>query len=183
MKANLKATVDYILQDEGPEFNRGGSEPGGGSKYGISLTVLREVEPGATLARLGTLGMDDAGKIYATHILPTIRFDELPPGVDYRMADIRTNLGQTGSVQLLELVLGRWPLTGKFSDDMVASLRLQPLSMIYSLSAAWISKKHESPNWGPSPITKTGYGHGWSNRNLRATQRALQMAVAGGALI
>ncbi len=176
MRANLKQTINYILQDEGPEFNRGGSEPGGGSKYGISMTVLQEVKPGAILDDLGKLGLDDAGEIYATHILPTVRFDELPSGVDYRTADVRTNLGLTGCVNLLELVVGRWPLTGKFDDNlMIALIRTDQISLVHAISAAWIAKKHESPNWETSLITRTGYGHGWTNRNVRATSRALDI--------
>lgn len=177
MKADTETTVNYILDDEGPEFNAGGSEPGGGSKFGISMTVLWEVKPKATLHDLSQLTRDDAAQVYVTHIMPTIRFDELPPGVDYRLMDIRTNLGLTGCVNLLELTLGRWPLVGRLGDDLMTHVNhdVEPRLLIYALSAAWISKKHESPNWGPSPITKSGYGHGWSNRNVRATARALGM--------
>lgn len=177
MKADTETTVNYILDDEGPEFNAGGSEPGGGSKFGISMTVLLEVTPKALLSDLARLTRDGAAQIYVTHIMPTIRFDELPPGVDYRLMDIRTNLGLTGSLQLLELVMQRWPLTGRMSDGLMQGVLAwgEPKFLVYALSAAWVSKKHESPNWNPSPITKTGYGHGWSNRNIRATSRALGM--------
>lgn len=176
MKTSIDSTLDFILQDEGAEFNKGGSEPGGGSKYGVSLTVYREVRPGATLDDLSGLTRADAEHIYASHILPQIRFDELPVGVDYRFADIRVNLGQTGAVNLLELIAGRWPLTGKMDDALVTFCSLhKPDALVLSLSAAWIAKKHESPNWGPSPQTKTGYGHGWSNRNVAATRRAGKM--------
>lgn len=177
MKTSTDQTVEFILQDEGAEFNRGGSEPGGGSKYGVSLTVYREVLPGATLDNLAGLTKAEAAHIYINHILPQIRFDELPVGVDYRFADIRVNLGQTGSVNLLELVLQRWPLTGKMDDGLIAAVRNTADSLVLALSAAWIAKKHESPNWGPSPQTKNGYGHGWSNRNIEATRRAIGMLL------
>lgn len=179
MKTSASQTIDWILEDEGPEFNRSSGEPGGGSKYGVSLTAYREAgNPTTTLDQLAVLTKGQAAEFYLNHVLPQIRFDELPVGVDYRFADIRVNLGQTGAVNLLELVLGRWPLTGRMDDDLLAQVQrpfnhLDDDSLILALSAAWIAKKHESPNWGPSPQTKTGYGHGWSNRNVRATQRAL----------
>lgn len=174
MKQNTKATVDFILQDEGPEFNKGGSEPGGGSKFGISMTVLREVRPAATLDQLAVLSHDEAATIYSGHILPQIRFDDLPAGIDYRFADIRVNLGQTGAMALMDLLVQRWPMPGKMDDIVVAWLKIQdPEVVIMGLSMAWLAKKHESPNWNPSPITKTGYGHGWMNRDIAATKRAL----------
>lgn len=176
MKSSTTQAVDFILTDEGPEFNKGGSEPGGGSKFGVSLTVMRELNKGATLDSLSVLTRDEASKVYSSHILPQVRFDELPVGVDYRFADIRVNLGQTGAVNLLELIAQRWPLTGKMDDDLVAKAHLfDPSALVFALSAAWIAKKHESPNWNPSPQTKTGYGHGWINRNINALRRAMLM--------
>lgn len=177
MIASINQAVGFILQDEGPEFNKGGSEPGGGSKYGVSLTAYREAgHATATLDQLSKLTKEQAAEFYINMILPQIRFNDLPVGVDYRFADIRVNLGQTGAVNLLELIAGRWPLTGKMDDELITFCSLhKPDALVLSLSAAWIAKKHESPNWGPSPQTKTGYGHGWSNRNVAATRRAMLM--------
>lgn len=176
MKANLEKTVSYILESEGPEFNRGGSEPGGGSKYGVSLTAYREVAAHATLDDLSRLTRQQAFDFYATHILPQVRFDDLPSGVDYRLADIRVNLGQTGATTLVELIVQRWPMTGKFDDALSAWLQSHdPKAVILLLSTAWIAKKRENVNWNPSPITKTGYGHGWTNRNIAATAQALAL--------
>lgn len=177
MKTSTMQAVNWILEDEGPEFNRNAGEPGGGSKYGVSLTAYREAgHPGFTLDQLGALTRDQAATFYTSVILPQIRFDELPVGVDYRVADIRVNLGQTGCVQLLELIAADWPFSGKFDDALLVELHKQESgALILALSAAWLAKKHESPNWGPSPQTKIGYGHGWWNRDQRAFHHALDM--------
>lgn len=178
MKTSTMQSVNWILEDEGPEFNRSAGEPGGGSKFGVSLTAYREAgRPNFTLDQLGALTKVDAMAFYSATILPQIRFDELPVGIDYRVADIRVNLGQTGCINLLELCAGFWwPLTGKLDERLLQAVHAEePGALILALSAAWLAKKHESPNWGPSPQTKTGYGHGWWNRDQRAFKRALGM--------
>lgn len=178
MKSSTQQAVNWILEDEGPEFNRSAGEPGGGSIYGVSLTAYREAgHSDFTLDQLGALSRDQAAAFYSDTILPQIRFDELPVGVDYRIADIRVNLGQTGCINLLELCVGFWwPLTGKLDDRLMQAVHTEePGALILAISAAWLAKKHESPNWGPSPLTRTGYGHGWWNRDQRAIKRALDM--------
>ena len=181
MRVNRQAALGFILNDEGDELNIGGSEPGGGSRFGLSITFLSEYRhkhglASATIDDLKALSEVSAAAIYAETLLDPIRFDELPAGVDYRLADIATNLGLTGGPTALQLALGMWPLTGIMdAATMAAVSKVEPKALVSSLSAVWIATKHTSPNWGPSPITKNGYGHGWSARNQRATARALAM--------
>ena len=183
MLSNRQAALSFILEDEGDELNIGGSEPGGGSRYGLSIAFLtdyrrKQGQPAATIADLKALTSDSAGQIYSDTLLAPIRFDELPAGVDYRLADITTNLGLTGGPTALQLALGMWPLTGAMDDATMAAVKAaEPMGLVKALSAVWIATKHTSPNWNPSPITKSGYGHGWSNRNARATARALAMVT------
>lgn len=185
MDANLKTALGYILDDEGPELNVGGSEPGGGSKYGVSMTVLAEWNKAhglsvPTLSDLGRMTPDLAGAIYTARFATPIMFGRLPGGVDYRLLDVCVNLGIAGGVSLLQVVLGIWQAPGAIDDATVMAISGVPAqSLVMQIGAAWIAKKHESPNWFPSPITKTGYGHGWSNRNARATARALSLIGAG----
>lgn len=182
MQANTAKALAYILEDEGAEFNVSPGEPGGASKYGVSVVALsdwnkKHGKPAATIVDVGNMTPDLAGQIYTADYLDPIRFNDLPPGVDYRLADIAVNLGVTGGITALQLALGMWPLTGIMDSATMAMLKGDPKSLILSLSAAWIAKKHESPSWGPSSVTKNGYGHGWSNRNIAATRRAIAMVM------
>lgn len=179
--ANLAQALAFIDQDEGPELNVGGSEPGGSSKHGVSMTVLQEWHkanglPPPTMDDMRAVDAVLAGKIYTANFAAPIRFNDLPAGPDYRLLDISVNLGVAGGISALQLALGIWPVTGIMSDVLVALAKAKPpRELIAALSAVWVSKKHESPNWNPSPITKTGYGHGWTARNIRATARALSL--------
>lgn len=173
MLENTAKALAYILEDEGAEFNVSASEPGGASKYGVSVVALsdwnkKNGKPPATIADVGDMTPDLAGQIYTADYLDAIRFNDLPAGVDYRLADIAVNLGVTGGITALQLALGMWPLTGIMDAATLAMLKGDAKTIILSLSAAWIAKKHESASW------KT-YGHGWSNRNVAATARAIAM--------
>lgn len=179
MNKNRTAALDMILVSEGPELNISPNEPGGASKYGVSVDFLTDYnktvgKPRATVAAISDLTEADARVIYSSMLLDKLRFDELPSGVDYRFIDIATNLGMSGGPKLLQLCLRMWPLTNQMDDATITNVgKEDPTSLVKMLSAAWIAKKAESPNWGPSPVTKSGYGHGWTNRNVAATQAAL----------
>lgn len=182
--ANLAAALAFIDQDEGPELNIGGSEPGGSSKHGVSMTVLQEWHaahglPAPTMDDMRAVDAALAGQIYTARFAEPIRFNDLPGGVDYRLLDIAVNLGVAGGITALQLALSAWPITGVLDVATLAQAqRSEPKVLVMALSAVWITKKHDSPNWYPSPITKTGFGHGWTNRNARATTRALTLIGA-----
>lgn len=179
--ANRAKALDYILASEDGTLNLAKTEPGGASRWGVSVDYLTDYHrkiglPAATIADVTALTRDDAIKVYNAMLLNPLRFDELPSGVDYRLADITTNQGSTGGPTLLQLAIGMWPISGKMDDATMALVaRSDPKALIQALSAAWIATKHCSPNWGPSDVTKNGFGHGWSNRNIAANKQALDM--------
>lgn len=173
MRSNLNASLTYVLSDEGSGLNLSASEPGGASKYGVSLTALDDWykvlnHPRATVADVAAIDDAKARAFYAARFCEPIRFDELPVGVDYRLLDIEINLGPTGGILALQAALGQ-PATGKMSDALLAKAKAQPADkLIQALSDAWMAKKRQSSSWSK-------YGPGWTNRNTRATARALAM--------
>jgi len=182
MKANRIITLNSILQWEGSDLNTSPNEPGGASKFGISVDFLDDYHkkhgwPRADIPHVALLTKDDAMLIYNEMLLDPLHFDDLPTGVDFRMADLTTNLGMTGGPNLLQLCLGMFPLTGAVDKQTINLVQaIDPKALVIALSAAWIAVKHQSPNWGPHPpITKSGFGHGWSNRNNAQRDAALAL--------
>ena len=183
MKENRDIALAYILKWEDMSLNLSPNEPGGASKGGVSVDYLTDYYRAIGLARkaeiadVTVLTEADVRKVYGVMLLDALRFDELPSGVDYALADVEVNSGSTGGVWVLQLALGMWPLTGILDAATMAAVQTEdPKSLVKAIRAAWISKKHESPNWGPNPpITKNGFGHGWSNRNIDARALALGM--------
>lgn len=176
MNSNLAQALAWVDLDEGPELNIGPSEPGGSSKHGVSMTVLQEWHkkkglPPPTMDDMAAVDSVLAGQIYTENSAAPIRFDSLEGGVDYRLLDLAVNLGPTGAVLALQMCLLLWPVTGVMDDaTLAAANKVDAKVLVSALSAFWISKKHEAPSW-------TTYGHGWTNRNIRATSRAVSLII------
>lgn len=181
MKSNRDSALTAILQWEGSDVTLGPSEPGGASKYGISVSFLSDYRkrynlPEATIADVEALDESTARLIYSETLLDPIRFDEMPLGVDYRIADLCVNLGISGGATLTQVAIGHWPLTSLFDDTTLAAIGLSdPKVLIYELGAAWLAKKHEAPGWYTSPNAPKGFGHGWTNRRVATDQLAVSM--------
>ena len=174
MDKNQDAALDLIMRWEGPEINESPTEPGGISKYGISLTAYADYckvkkYDAPTMDNIRELTEEQARSWYAFWWLPQIRFDDMPSGVDLRLADISVNLGVRGAINLLEMSLNMFPLTGVLDDSVVSNVNKQDAkALIHALSTGWLAIKHTSPNW-------VKFGHGWSNRNLAVTAQALDL--------
>lgn len=181
MKIDRVIATRLLLESEGPELNIGGSEPGGASRYGISVDALtshnaRHGRRPATVEDIRQMTEEFAGAIYNEDFADVIRFDELPAGVDYVMLNNCANLGVHGGVSLARAVFGFWQDGSVVDDALLTAIKsLSAEIAVRMLGAAWIAKKHESRNWYPSAITRTGYGHGWTVRYLRVDRDARKM--------
>lgn len=174
MRDNWPRAVSLLLVSEGSELNVGGSEPGGASRYGVSVAALSDLHgrlglPPVTVKTIENLVEAQAGDFYQQVTARACRFDDLSVGVDYAMLDITANLGPSGGAWLLQNVLGQWPLNSTISDATVLAASLvDPKILVYALGAAWMAKKRESSGWSKS-------GHGWTNRMVRVRGDALAM--------
>jgi lysozyme family protein len=176
MIGNRTQALAYIDEDEGPEVNVSPSEPGGISCRGVSLTVLQEYHaahglPKATADDVRKMTAELAGEVYSWRFLDPIRFDELPNGIDYRIADCAITLGLTGACVATQMALAMWPVTGKMDDTTIGALHAEdPRVVVAALDAAWITWKH-----GQGADGWATHGHGWMNRVRRVRDRSIQM--------
>ncbi len=173
MKASWPQSIAYVLENEGAEINRSSSEPGGISKYGVSLETYRESCAASGLPRpsadtIAALTADQAAAFYRSYFADHILFDYLPAGVDYRLLDITVNLGRSGGPALLAGVVG---LSGSMSELAAAAAGHDAAELIKALGAAWLAKKQAGGGWAK-------YGRGWTNRSVEAEGRALAMIAA-----
>jgi lysozyme family protein len=174
MKANWDMSWPLLLVTEGPEVNIGGTEPGGASHFGVSVSALTDLRkkqglPPATVDVVRNLTAQDAAAFYRAVTAEVCRFDDLAVGVDYRMLDIFANLGPTGGARLVCVTLGIWPTADTVTDTVMGEIgKHDPEVLVVALGAAWLSKKHESPGWAKS-------GHGWTNRANRVNGDAIRM--------
>jgi lysozyme family protein len=168
MQSNLAQSLTYITGDEGPELNVSPDEPGGASKWGVTLTDLSEVRGKVcTVDDVGALTQDDANAIFSTRFAVPIHFNDLPSGVDYRMLDCAVTLGITGSIEALQMCLAMWPTTGAMDAPTLAAVNAATSAvLVLQLDAAWLTWKRmlEADGWSK-------YGRGWTNRVLKVRAR------------
>lgn len=179
MEKNTQEALDLILRWEGPEINIANSEPGGISKYGISLQTyndycIKNKLPRPDMNTIANMPEDKAREFYKDAFLPAIKFNNLPEGVDIRMADCSISLGITGAINLLCMALRQYPLLNTMTDELIAlASNTDPCSLISCLSTGWIAEKHTKAN----TTSWNTFGNGWSKRNTAVTNQCLSHYV------
>ena len=176
-------TIANVLQWEGPEVNVSKDEPGGISKYGVSLQTYtdfckRANLPVPTFETIKNFTQEDASLFYKNYFAANIDFDDLPTGVDFRLMDIVVNLGMNGAHKLVSAITDQWIPSNPNSIASYFTGR-NPVNMINALSTGWISIKSTSPHWYVTdPKLGNSYGHGWTKRNI--AQRTIALGMVTG---
>lgn len=174
MNASLDKSLDFIIRWEGPEINESPGEPGGISKYGVSLTAYQEAgHPHATKDDIRILTEENARAFYSVRAA-AVRFDELPAGVDLAALNLAVTTGVTGAAIILQMTVDIWLSTGKFDDLTVSTLKgADGKLIVHAAGSAWLAWKARSD----STLTEWGkYQHGWINRDRDFRSTALAMA-------
>ena len=184
--SNWKQAFDWVMQSEGAEINISPNEPGGISKYGVSLQTYAEwckkqgkAKP--TFDTIKNMDKPTAMIFYKSAFADVFRFDQLASGVDYRMFDVSVNLGINGGIKLLAAVVGEWstldPAVIVKAANKISARQLCPL-----LGAGWIAIKSTRDTWQYKTVDGKqvkGYGHGWINRRNFADTNALKLITGG----
>lgn len=93
--ATFERAIPVVLQHEGSDFTDDPADPGGATKYGITLNTLRIDMPGATVDDVRNLTRDDAVAIYRERYWTSL-FDTLDQQVATKIFDARVNCGGLG---------------------------------------------------------------------------------------
>jgi lysozyme family protein len=146
------------------------SDPGGPTKFGITLAVYRRyAKPGAKAADIKAMRLDEAKAIYRRHYWDALRCDELPAGVDYAVFDYGVNSGVGRAAKVLQRVCGvkddgvLGPLT------MAAVARQESKALIHAICDERLRFLRSLKTWRV-------FGRGWSRRVDEVRTSALAMA-------
>jgi lysozyme family protein len=105
-KGNLARVMPHVFAHEGGYVDHP-DDPGGATKYGITLGTLRAWRRRPLgKADVQALSAAEATAIYETIYAKAIRFDDLPPGLDYAVLDLAINSGPKRAAELLQRMLG-----------------------------------------------------------------------------
>lgn len=173
MQADLDHCLDLIGTAEAGYVNHP-RDPGGPTNHGITLKTLAawRGKP-VTIADVQALTEAEARQIMDAQYASLVRFDVLPPGLDYAVLDTSVNSGPDRAVKLLQAALG---MTGQDVDGVFGVHTKSVLDgapdvdgVITTYCAARLAFMQRLRTWGT-------FGHGWSARVQRVQSEAMMMA-------
>jgi lysozyme family protein len=165
--ADFKQAIPLILLHEGEEYTNDPADPGGPTKWGVTIPDLPR---GATAADIEALTRDQAKAIYLAKYWNHLRGDEIP---QQQVADIYFDIavaqGLEGSTDIMRRALGLRPRDnqwGKLDDETLNAIKSKGLSGMMQLAfdflgacdAVRIERVHASPS-----LVK--FLPGWLRRN------------------
>lgn len=158
-QSTFDQVIEYVIDDEGDELNLSPNEPGGASRYGVSLdTLTKYLGRKATLADLRAMSPETAKQVYRKLYWDAIGASQLPIGLNYAAFDFAVNSG----VAVVD---------GKGADDYLnrAMIAVGIENQINKLCDLRLERMRASPDWQK-------YKNGWSARVARVRSRALSLA-------
>lgn len=105
MTDRFQIAVAFVLEKEGGLVNDP-KDPGGTTKYGISLRFLKGVVPYATPVTVQDLSRETAIELYREHFWEICECPALPAGLDLAVFDCAVNQGPRTARRLLQRALG-----------------------------------------------------------------------------
>lgn len=119
--SNAVSSINRILISEGSEYTNDPEDPGGPTKYGITIYDTRlYVKKNATAADVKALTRDVAVHIYDEKYWNALNCDALPSGLDYTLVDYGVNSGIARAGRVLRQILGLptndWHVTQEVLD-------------------------------------------------------------------
>lgn len=104
---DFQTAVDLVLAHEGGRVDNP-KDPGGRTNMGVTQAVYTawRKKKGLPLRDVWAMSRNEAVEIYKTQYFDAVRFDDLPPGLGYAVADFAVHSGAVRAVKELQLLLG-----------------------------------------------------------------------------
>lgn len=168
--SNFEAALARLLAHEGGYSNHP-SDPGGPTKYGITIADYRKyVKAGATAADVKAMTVAQAKAIYRARYWDAQHCDDLPAGVDYAVFDYGVNSGIGRSGKVLRRQLKLPDTTHKVSDEVIAAAgRADAAALVAAICDERLRFLKALKTW---PV----FGKGWGRRVAEVRAAALAMA-------
>ncbi|WEK50298.1 MAG: glycosyl hydrolase 108 family protein [Candidatus Kaistia colombiensis] len=171
MRGNLDKCLRLIFGSEGGFVNNP-KDPGGATKYGITAATLgawRKLGRAATPDEVKRLQLAEAAAILEGQYARSIRFDDLPAGIDYAVLDFAVNSGPGQAAKTLQRVLGV-PADGIIGERTLQAIRAaDSAKLIDAYLDARLAFLKRLKTW-PT------FGKGWSRRLAEVRDGSLRMA-------
>jgi lysozyme family protein len=170
---NRERVLELIFGHEG-RYSNHPNDPGGPTMFGITAATLgnaRGLGRKATVEEVKALRLSEAREILSSQYLDTVKFDDLPPGLDYAVADFSVNSGPAQAVKTLQRVLGV-DHDGVVGVQTLKAIAERPVGvLIINYQAARLAFMEGLDNW-------SSFKKGWTARVQHVKDVALRMSEA-----
>ena len=170
MRENFETALHHVFREEGDLSNHP-HDPGGLTKYGITLPVLTQAR-GRDSNRTDLLALtrEEAATIYRAQYWDAVGGDELPPGVDLFLFDFAVNSGPSRALRIGQGLVGA-TMDGRYGPQTRAAfLAHDPKQLINELHRNRLAFLRSLSVW-------RFFGKGWSRRNDRTRKAALALVI------
>jgi lysozyme family protein len=170
--SSYDAALTRVLAHEGGYSNHP-DDPGGPTNFGITIADYRRyVKPGATVADIRAMTVDEARTIYRARYWDALSCDALPSGVDYAVFDYGVNSGIGRSGRVLRRLLKLPDTSSAVTDDVIrAAAAADAGRLVAAICDERLAFLRSLKTW---PV----FGNGWSRRVAEVRAAALAMAAA-----
>ena len=170
MDKNFADACQRVLVHEGSKYTNDPHDPGGSTKYGVTLATWKEHgHPGATAADIERLTSTDAAQFYRDNFWQRLRCPQLPDGVDYALLDYAIHSGINRAPRVLQR-LCNVSVDGAVGKETVdAATNRDPKVLVGAICDERIAFLKTLPNW-------TRNQNGWARRVSEVRSVAMLMA-------
>lgn len=178
MSLKFDRAVEVVLEHEGG-FVDHPRDPGGATKYGISLRFARErgtmldIDGDGDVDKtdIQLLTKDKAKMVYREVFWRGVRGDELPPGIDLAVFDFAVNSGISRAVRFLQRALGIQE-DGIIGPQTMGRIKAaDPATVVRALTIQRLNFLRGLKTWNT-------FGRGWQRRVDDVEVRALALVGA-----
>lgn len=159
MRSNRGVVLKWVGLSEGGYVNHK-KDPGGETNRGITRRTYDawRTAKGLPVQSVKLITRDEAEQIIFENYMQPVRFDELPDGLDYAMADYSVNSGPARAVKELQRLLGI-RADGIFGNQTFAALqKVEDVSaLVEKLCLARMKFLRSLKTWST-------FGKGWTAR-------------------
>ncbi len=170
---SVQQLADAIVAREGERYTNDPNDPGGPTKYGVTIRTFREIEPGATISELKAITSSGAAKIFIEYYFNKPKIDLLPKPLQPSVFDMYVNAG-SNAVRILQRLLAKYG---------------EPVAVDGGLGPATAAATSEALHDAPAPFQKGNFvdAYGIARRNYyfrladdRPGLRKFARTAAGG---
>lgn len=167
-----RSIYNVLLSEGGSRYTNHPKDPGGPTKYGITLNdVRRYINSAATAQHVKNLTEEQARFIYEQRYWNALRASDLPLGVDYTIFDYGVNSGVARAGRVLRRVLNLPTDDWRVTEEVLQAIKKKGVrTTILAVNA-------ERKRFVNSLRTCATFCKGW-NRRIKSV-RAISLNMAG----